>query len=297
MGWKFGQALNIGKRSEQQDRLALFHSKNGKRHLMVVADGMGGLENGAQAAQIVIDTAENHFYKKSFSSPELLLQDIITQAHEQINALEIKSAVPGTTCVILYIDINMAYWAHIGDSRLYHFRNWQLLNRTVDHSAMQLMIDKGIYEENSEEANAMQNQLYKRLGGELFPEPDFNSCTLESGDMFLLCSDGLWQAISHDKILEVLEEHPLDQDGPEQLIDIAIKNSGTNCDNISVLISQIIGTPKKSTFSKYVMTFSVISLIAIIVAILLPSDVNAEDEKLAGSQLYFSANKMPKSVT
>ena len=54
MLWKFGQAINIGKRSEQQDRVGVFHARNGKRHLLVLADGMGGLQQGAQAAQIVI---------------------------------------------------------------------------------------------------------------------------------------------------------------------------------------------------------------------------------------------------
>lgn len=258
MSWKFGQAINIGKRSEQQDRLGLFSSKNGTRHLLVVADGMGGLEQGAKAAQIVINTAEHAFSQGKITNPELFLENIIHQAHQSINALKLEaSTVPGTTCVLLYLDKTEAYWAHIGDSRLYHFRQGLLINRTVDHSAMQLMIDQGLVEDNSDEANALQNQLYKRLGGDNDPEPDFNSCDLEPGDLFMLCSDGLWQAIEDKQVLGILEEHPLDQDGPEQLINLALKNGGSNCDNISVMLSENLQKPQKSYLGKVSSFFKV----------------------------------------
>lgn len=251
MSWKFGQAINIGKRSEQQDRLGLFSNKKGTRHLLVVADGMGGLQQGAQAAQIVIDTAEQAFSEDKIVNPELFLENIIHQAHKDINTLERNaSSAPGTTCVLLYIDQSEAYWAHIGDSRLYHFRQGQLINQTLDHSAMQLMIDQGLVENNTDEANALQNQLYKRLGGDNDPEPDFNLSDLEQGDLFMLCSDGLWQSIEDEQVLGILEEHPLDQDGPDHLVNLARQNGGPNCDNISVMLSQNLQKPKKNYLGK-----------------------------------------------
>ena len=246
MPWKFGHAINIGKRSEQQDRIGVFHTRNCKRHLMVVADGMGGLEQGAQAAQIVIDIAKEKFTKRRISNPELFLESICHQAHKSINALESDaSSAPGTTCVILYIEKSEAYWAHIGDSRLYHFRQGQLINQTLDHSATQLMIAKGLIEKNGNTVNSLQNQLYKRLGGDKDPEPDFNSSTLENGDIFLLCSDGFWQSIAHKQILNILKDYPV-EDAPERLVNLALQKGGPNCDNISVLLGQMMKKPQRN---------------------------------------------------
>jgi serine/threonine protein phosphatase PrpC len=212
-----------------------------------VADGMGGLQKGAQAAQLVIDTAKKAFTKRRISNPELFLESICYQAHKSINTLEQDASPdPVTTCVLLYIDKNEAYWMHIGDSRLYHFRKRKLINQTLDHSAMQLMIAQGLVEKNSNAANSLQNQLYKRLGGDKAPEPDFNSSTLENGDIFLLCSDGFWQSISHEQILNILKDHPIDQDGPEKLVNLALQNGGTDCDNISITVGQKMEKPQNT---------------------------------------------------
>lgn len=237
MPWKFGQALNIGKRDEQQDRAGIFH--NGNRHLLVVADGMGGIPDGDRAAQIVIDIAENLFQHGKPTNPETLLEEICLQSHAQINRLKTNgSAAPGTTCVLLHISGRHAYWAHIGDSRLYHYRQNRLIHQTSDHSLLQLMIGQGLIEANSKEAHFIQNKLVKRLGGLQEPEPDIQTSQLVHGDMFLLCSDGFWQSVAKDRIPEIIQRHPVDQDGAERLVEIALLNGGQNCDNISVTLAQ-----------------------------------------------------------
>lgn len=238
MPWQFGRALNIGKRNQQQDRVGVFHNRRRTRHMLVVADGMGGIPNGDQAAQIVIDTAERAFQKNKIRSPESFLEDICFQSHEQINRLVSEpTSAPGTTCVLLYIDKRQAYWAHIGDSRLYHYRNEQLIYQTQDHSVRQLMIEQGLIEDDSDTANSVQNQLYKRLGGAKDPEPDIHSSRWEQGDLFLLCSDGFWQSVDSHRIPAILQQQPLDQGGPDKLVDIALNNGGQDCDNISLVLA------------------------------------------------------------
>jgi len=239
MTWTFNVATDIGSRSEQQDRLDIEHSNDGRRHLIVLADGMGGLKNGAQAAQILVDVAAQHFAAHDGGSAYTFLHNIFLAAHHAINHLpEAADSAVGTTGVLLSIDNQRAVWAHVGDSRLYHFRNSRLLSRTNDHSLRQLMLAKGLVEEDSLAAKSMQNQLYMRLGGEVLPEPDFNSADVQTGDVFLLCSDGFWQAVPTDEILTLLEQCPAEQDAAKYLVGVARQRSGNSCDNISLVVAQ-----------------------------------------------------------
>jgi serine/threonine protein phosphatase PrpC len=251
MTWKFGAATDIGGRSEQQDRLAILHSRNGRRHLVVVADGMGGLQNGAQAAQILIDVASEHFAQYKNGYPYDFLDHICQTAHKTINDLPVDGgSAPGTTALLLFIDMQTAYWAHIGDSRLYHFRNGSFLKHTNDHSLLQLMVDKGLTEKDNAPAE-MRNQLYMRLGGEATPEPDFNESVVEDGDLFLLCSDGFWQAVQPGEMITALEQYPPEQDGPQYLIDLARQRSGDCCDNISLAVLQWDGAKGPGRWQRF----------------------------------------------
>lgn len=242
MHWKFGAAADIGSRSEQQDRFALLHSPDGQRHLLVVADGMGGLQHGALAAQTLVDTATQYFETQPVGSPRQFLQAICEATHQAINSLqESADATVGTTAVLLYFDHDKATWAHIGDSRLYHFRGGKLLTRTNDHSLRQLMLTNGVVNVDSPAAQAMQNQLYMRFGGEQPPEPDFNASPVQDGDVFMLCSDGLWQTVEPDEMLATLQQHATDQDGAQALVALARQRNGERSDNISLIVAQCAG--------------------------------------------------------
>ncbi|MGR8933073.1 MAG: PP2C family protein-serine/threonine phosphatase [Gammaproteobacteria bacterium] len=239
MPWNFGAAQDIGGRKEQQDRLTVLSSPDGRRHLAVIADGMGGLRNGAQAAQIVVDVAAKYFSDNRSSDPRIFLNRICQAAHEQINNLPVAlGPAPGTTILLLYLDNRHAYWAHVGDTRLYHCRNGAPMAQTSDHSLLQLMIAKGLIGLNSDAAKAMQSQLYMRLGGDQIPEPDFAAAAVKDGDVFILCSDGFWQAVQPAEVMTVLEAHPLPSDSPDSLVQLARQRSGDGCDNISLALFQ-----------------------------------------------------------
>ena len=77
-----------------------------------------------------------------------------------------------------------------------------------------------------------------RLGGELLPEPDFNSADVQDGDVFLLCSDGFWQAVPTDEMLTTFDQCPSEQDSAKYLVDLAWQRSGNRCDNISLVVAQ-----------------------------------------------------------
>lgn len=239
MSWITGEALALGSRKEQQDRVGILSSDDGERHLLVLADGMGGPLGGALAAQIVIDTAANRFDGQRLDDPHGFLETLCHAAHRAICALGGNgTSSPGSTCAFLYLSGPAAYWAHVGDSRLYHYRNGRLLNRTSDHSVLQLMLSQGQIEEHSDFARTFQNQLYRRLGGIDLPEPDFGATAVDPGDLFVLCSDGLWQAVEAEQMIAALRERRATACGAERLVELALRQSRENCDNISVALAQ-----------------------------------------------------------
>jgi serine/threonine protein phosphatase PrpC len=140
--------------------------------------------------------------------------------------------------VLLYLNGPEAYWAHVGDSRLYHFRNGRLLNRTQDHSVAQLMVAQGRFKETDAATSALQNQLYMRLGGNELPDPDFGASEVEADDIFMLCSDGFWSHVEPQQVVTNLKGHPIDNENARHLVDLARKRGGSAGDNISLVLAR-----------------------------------------------------------
>jgi len=229
MTWQFAAAVDIGDRNEQQDRVAILHSKDGDAHLLVIADGMGGHEDGAAAAQTVIDSASRQFTRGVTDDPEEFLEQTCLDAHKAISILaENCTSAPGSTCVILYLIGTEAYWTHVGDSRIYQFRDNRMVYKTPDHSVARLKEAQG----NSTEESAAQNQLYMCLGGQNEVTPEVGASKVEAGDLFLLCSDGFWNQINVEHALANNEDSVWDHARAEQLVEKAGRQG--NSDNISL---------------------------------------------------------------
>jgi serine/threonine protein phosphatase PrpC len=239
MTWRFGIASDIGGRDEQQDRVEIIASTGGDDYLIVVADGMGGHRGGAFAAQAVVDSAKRFFETASVTDPLASLGKLCAQAHQAVvDVGEQGSQPPGSTCVLLYLSADEAYWAHAGDSRLYHFRNGKILTRTMDHSMVQLLVSRGKMAEAEMATSPLQNQLYMRLGGEQQPKPEFGAAEVQQGDVFMLCSDGFWGAVDPEEVGAVLSEKDLEA-AAERLVQLARERGGNGGDNITVAMAQL----------------------------------------------------------
>jgi len=246
MSWQFSLASDIGGRTEQQDCLDKVSLNGSDSHLVIVADGMGGHRDGALAARTVIDTARQHLSEDKLADPRAFLKSLCLESHQAINELggdEQRS--PGSTCILLYVNGPEAYWAHVGDSRLYHFRNGELLNRTQDHSVAQLMVEQGRMSEADVAGNPLQNQLYMRLGGDKTPQPEFGASEIEADDIFMLCSDGFWSYITPEEAVSTLKTLPPDEDSAAHLVAIARERGGSSGDNISLALTRWV--PDKSS--------------------------------------------------
>jgi len=239
MSWQISMASDIGGRREQQDCLDRLSLNGSDSHLVIVADGMGGHRDGALAARAVIETARRRLGNSKPADPRAFLKSLCLESHQAINDLDSDGErSPGSTCILLYVNGPEAYWAHVGDSRLYHFRNGELLNRTQDHSVAQLMVEQGRLNEGDIAGSTLQNQLYMRLGGDRTPQPGFGASEIEADDIFMLCSDGFWSCVTPEEAAKILKGLPADEDGAARLVDIARERGGSSGDNISLAVTR-----------------------------------------------------------
>ena len=233
MPWTIIHTQHIGARNEQQDRVATFQLSNPDTHLCVLADGMGGHARGAEAAQAVINAAKP-FSHSMLDDPFEVLEKLYNAAHAKIRELGTGASSPGTTCIAMLMCATHAYWAHIGDSRLYQFRGGELVRATEDHSLAML-----VAKQQGGAAHAMAtNAVYRRLGGDDPPLPDYDAVEIAHGDTFLLSSDGFWDQFSHCELAARLGEVELEREPLDALVNCAIKRAGTHADNASVVFAR-----------------------------------------------------------
>lgn len=234
--WQTACSADIGGREEQQDRVAIF--ERGGAQLLVLADGMGGHEGGALAAQAVVDVARERFDAVVTGNPTDLLVSIALGSHEIINAIGAERGMsPHSTCVLLHLTETVATWAHVGDSRFYRIDDGRFVDRSIDHSVVELMRLQGRITEQEMKAHPDQNRLYEALGGEKPPEVGTGRVDVSERDGFLLASDGLWENISDSELEAVFEAENVAQ-ALRLLVERAKKKGGPECDNISVAVAR-----------------------------------------------------------
>lgn len=234
---------DIGGREEQQDRVAVFQDAGGQ--LLVVADGLGGHESGASAAQAVVDAARDKLEcANRFQDAEGQLNAIVADAHRRINTIEAagrRKEQPHSTCVLLHIADGVATWVHVGDSRLYRFKDGRLVDRTIDHSVVEMMRLRGQITEEEMKTHPDQNRLYEALGGARMPKPEFSSKIVTAGDAFLLASDGIWENVSTAELEGVLDAQDLTA-ALKDLVAGARASGGPTCDNLAAAAWRTVGT-------------------------------------------------------
>ncbi|MDX1916296.1 MAG: protein phosphatase 2C domain-containing protein [Methylophilus sp.] len=233
------QSSRQGPRAYNQDRLAYSYSKDAL--LMVLADGMGGHRHGEVAAQLAVKTLTEAFQRlalPTLPSPAKFLTDYIQQIHDMIeNVRQADDLIesPRTTIVAAIIQRNTLYCAHVGDSRLYHFRDGHLLFRTEDHSIVQSMYRKGLISKEEMLTHPYRNKIYNCLGGETVPKIDLaDRHELLDGDIILLCTDGVWNVLD-DKTIKNILISGLVTETVNHLLDQAEENSDHTGDNMSAI--------------------------------------------------------------
>lgn len=240
MRYQYALTNRLGNRSSNQDRCAIRHGED--RALLVVADGMGGHARGDLAAQTAVDTLSRLFREQDgpIPAPRAFLDRALARAHEQVVRVGMAQQPPiepRTTCVVCLVQGRSAWWAHVGDSRLYLLRDGHCLLRTRDHAYVDELVQSGEISEDEARHHPMRNSVSQCLGGRSsLPEASFGQIEeLHPNDCLLLCSDGLWSALP-ENLLETLQEKPDLNRALEQLAEDAERASYPRSDNISAVV-------------------------------------------------------------
>ncbi len=212
-----------------------------KGYLYVVADGLGGHSAGEVASSCAVARVGEEYYSPSnHTRIEPALRQAVQAANLRIHELthrnpEYRSME--TTLSALAIAGAQAYVAHIGDTRVYHWRDGRLTQLTSDHSEAAELVRMRILKPEKVREHPGRNTLTRTLGSRLIPRPDYLRHPVAPGDQFVLCSDGLWSEIEDDEICEIVGSN-----APalacRQLIDCALER---DCqDNVTVQVVRIL---------------------------------------------------------
>ena len=198
-----------------------------------------GHPEGEVASQLALQALAARFQREArpaLKDPLRFLQEAIVAGHHQLLRYATERALidtPRTTIVACVLQAQAAYWAHCGDSRLYLIRGGKLIARTRDHSYSELQTTMSQVVPIGERMN--RNVLFTCLGSPGKPVVDTaGPLRMQPGDRLLLCSDGLWGALSDNVICEQVARQPLSDAVPE-LVEQALRAAGPKSDNVTVL--------------------------------------------------------------
>ncbi len=250
----FGQATDIGMvRNNNQDSAFSFFStlrsadERPDFGLFIVADGMGGHHDGEKASAMTANTVAKEVVATIYT-PLLTgetenqppLSEALTAAIEKANVEVIKHVPDGGTTVTSVVIIgDLAYIAHVGDSRIYLLHKDGIEQITRDHSLVQRLIELDQITPQEAVDHPNKNMLYRAIGQNEVVEVDTLTRRLPPKSRLLLCSDGLWNQVEDKEILDVVKQSPTPQEACNKLVAMANKRGGI--DNVTVILLHMPG--------------------------------------------------------
>ena len=232
---------DIGRtRPENQDSVRAESYPDGV--LALVCDGMGGMQNGSAASKIAVAAAEDFFraaYDTDLDAEAIceILRECASDANRKVYQAAMRCEMRGrmgTTLVGSFARDDLLCLVNIGDSRAYLLpETGQLRQLTTDHTVVQLLYEQGSITAEERATHARRNELLRAVGVSMRVLADIQSIPLAAGDRVLLCSDGLYNMVSPERLTGILRGTP-----PEQVPEVCIAeaNAAGGRDNISVIL-------------------------------------------------------------
>ena len=224
-------------RSKNEDSILVNENEN----IWIIADGMGGHHAGDFASQTITNNLSLFKQHASLDDSILLLEENILNSNSVIRKKSPtlgRNATIGSTVVCVYIWNNFLFTFWAGDSRLYRFRNASLERLTEDHSYVEELVRMGKIEARDAEAHPAANVVLKAVGIDDNLRLDFEYFELQDGDIYIICSDGLYKDLSEGEIGPIIESHPEDMTALSQALLASSLNAG-GTDNTSIITMKI----------------------------------------------------------
>lgn len=251
---------DIGRRRAQNEDYFLIDEG---LSLYIVADGMGGLDRGDIASRMACERIRDHILKstveiESFrAQPTLSARDkvlSVLEAGVQLACSEIFALADqqagrgmGTTLDILFMCDGVGFTAHVGDSRIYLFRNGKIHQLTEDHSLVQEKVKQGLLTREEARTAKRRNVITRAVGVLPNVKVDTLAFEIDVGDCFLLCSDGLHQYFSDVELEKAIPDVGR-EDVSQTLTEMANERGGA--DNITVVFSEVLTSIPREFWDK-----------------------------------------------
>lgn len=206
-------------------------------NLFIVADGMGGHEAGEVASKLAVNAIREHVLAHGLKQPgEKVLKDAVAAANRQV--FEAAAERPdcsgmGTTVSVVLLRDGLINWAHVGDSRIYLFRDNQVSLLTDDHSVVWELLKQGSITQEDADVHPQRNMLTRAIGTEAETEIDIGNIPLLAGDQIMLCTDGLTNLISGEELAQAIKQCSDSDEVVKFLVNQAKTRGGF--DNITVI--------------------------------------------------------------
>ncbi len=227
-----------------------------EKQIFLLADGMGGHNAGEEASEIAVNTMWNELKSRTADeiketiealekadTPPLLgiLEQAVLKTNKEIwkqaQSNSNKSGM-GTTLVASIVQDEFAFFAFVGDSRAYLISERMIQQISEDHSLVAQLVKSNAITAEEAKTHPYKNVIIRSLGSNTEIKPDLLCLAMQPDDVYLLCSDGLTNMVSDDKILEIILSNPL-KGACEKLIETANINGGA--DNVSVILFKVVG--------------------------------------------------------
>lgn len=197
----YSEYSSIGGRSRNEDMVQV--TSYPESAVALVADGLGGHGDGDRASRLAVHVISQEVAGGTPSSR--LMERAIRRANERIAGEQGHGCDMKTTIAALWLGEGRACAAHVGDTRIYQFRNRRLLYQSVDHSLSQLAVTLGEISAEEIRHHCDRNHLTRALGMKSDIKIDIDMLSVQPEDAFLLCSDGFWEHIVEEEMMETLQ--------------------------------------------------------------------------------------------
>ncbi len=243
---EFADISLLGRRDDNQDRAAVVVAEHAT--LVIAVDGMGGHAHGARAAEMTLQVLVEAFSAtpQPLFDPLGFLHLTLGRAHEQVVQLGASFPLehrPRATCAVCLVQQGSAWFAHVGDSRIYHLRRGAVIGRTRDHSHVEFLLREGMITAEQAHGHPMRNFVECCVGGDpVLPEMSLGPRrVLEPQDVVLCCTDGFWSGVPDADIARGVLPPASMREALERLAGQAVATNGAASDNTTIAALRWLG--------------------------------------------------------